>query len=90
MTGAVRQAPGLHEEKAAHRFAGAFLAPTDVLRAKVGANRSSLILGELVALKKQFGGSLQALAYRCKYLGIFSQAAFAKLFEVFAERGWRA
>jgi Zn-dependent peptidase ImmA (M78 family) len=69
---------------------GAFLVPADVLRAEVGASRSSLSLGELVALKERFGVSLQALTYRCKDLGIINQAAFAKLFEVFEERGWRA
>lgn len=77
-------------EKAAHRFAGAFLVPADVLRAEVGSNRSSLSLGELVALKERFGVSLQALAYRCKDLGIIGQSACARLFEVFAARGWRS
>ncbi len=46
-------------------------------------------IGELVALKKLFGVSIQALAYRCKDLGIINQAACARLFKVFAERGWR-
>ena len=77
------------EEKAAHRFAGAFLMPADVLRAEVGVHRSSISIGELVVLKKRFGVSIQALAYRCKDLGIISQAAFARLFKIFAERGWR-
>ncbi len=80
---------GVDEEKAAHRFAGAFLMPADVLRAEVGSNRSSLSLGELVALKSRFGVSIQALTYRCKDLGIINQSAYAKLFKVFAERGWR-
>ena len=79
----------LDEEKAAHRFAGAFLMPADVLRAEVGASRSSLSLGELVALKERFGVSIQALAFRCKDLGIINQAAFGRLFAVFTERGWR-
>src|SRR3546814_3191681 len=39
---------GVDEEKAAHRFAGAFLMPADALRAEVGANRSSISIGELV------------------------------------------
>ncbi len=76
-------------EKAAHRFAGAFLMPADVLRAEVGANRSSISIGELVVLKKRFGVSIQALTYRCKDLGIITQAAFGRLFKVFAQRGWR-
>lgn len=80
---------GIDEEKAAHRFAGAFLVPADVLRAEVGAHRSSISIGELVALKERFGVSIQALAYRCKDLGIINQAAFARLFKIFSERGWR-
>jgi Zn-dependent peptidase ImmA (M78 family)/transcriptional regulator with XRE-family HTH domain len=77
------------EEKAAHRFAGAFLMPADVLRAEIGANRSSISIGELVVLKKRFGVSIQALTYRCKDLGIINQATFSRLFKVFADRGWR-
>jgi Zn-dependent peptidase ImmA (M78 family)/transcriptional regulator with XRE-family HTH domain len=80
----------IDEEKAAHRFAGAFLMPADVLRTEVGANRSSLSLGELVALKERYGVSVQALTYRCKDLGIINQAAFSKLFAIFEVRGWRA
>ncbi|MER8731115.1 XRE family transcriptional regulator [Mesorhizobium sp. M1227] len=80
---------GVDEEKAAHRFAGAFLMPADVLRTEVGVHRSTISIGELVALKKRFGVSIQALAYRCKDLGIINQAAFARLFKIFAERGWR-
>lgn len=82
--------PGLDEEKAAHRFAGAFLVPADVLRAEVGASRSIISIGELVALKARFGVSLQALTYRCKDLGIINSAAFSRLFREFSDRGWRA
>lgn len=81
---------GVDEEKAAHRFAGAFLMPADVLRSEVGAHRSSISIGELVALKERFGVSIQALAYRCKDVGILSQASLGKLFRIFAERGWRS
>lgn len=81
---------GVDEEKAAHRFAGAFLMPADVLRSEIGVHRSSISVGELVALKERFGVSIQALAYRCKDLGILSQATFARLFRVFTERGWRS
>jgi Zn-dependent peptidase ImmA (M78 family)/transcriptional regulator with XRE-family HTH domain len=81
---------GVDEEKAAHRFAGAFLMPADVLRAEIGSHRSSISIGELVALKKRFGVSIQALAYRCKDLGIISQSSCARLFKIFSDRGWRA
>lgn len=86
----LQPSPDIDGEKAAHRFAGAFLMPADVLRAEVGAHRSSLSIGELVVLKERFGVSIQALAYRCKDLGIISQTMLGKLFRIFTERGWRS
>ncbi|WP_374344467.1 helix-turn-helix domain-containing protein [Phenylobacterium sp.] len=82
-------AAGIDEEKAAHRFAGAFLMPADVVRAEVGAHRSSISIGELVALKKRFGVSVQAIAFRCKDLGIIDAKAFSDLYREFKRRGWR-
>ncbi len=76
-------------ERAAHRFAGAFLIPADILRAEMGSNRSMVSLGELVAFKERFGVSLQAIVYRCRSLGILNQRAFAKLFKRFTKMGWR-
>lgn len=83
-------APGVDEEKAAHRFAGAFLMPADVVRAEVGAHRSMISLGELVALKKRFGVSVQAIAFRCRDLGIIDAKAFSALYREFTKRGWRS
>jgi Zn-dependent peptidase ImmA (M78 family)/DNA-binding XRE family transcriptional regulator len=82
--------PNIDEEKAAHRFAGAFLIPADSLRDEVGASRSTISIGELVALKERFGVSIQAIVYRCKDLGIIGQSEYARQFRVFAQRGWRA
>lgn len=82
-------AAGVDEEKAAHRFAGAFLMPADVLRAEVGAHRSMIGLAELLALKLRFGVSIQAIAYRCKDLGIIGSKPFSDLFRVFTRHGWR-
>ena len=76
-------------EKAAHRFAGAFLMPAAALWAEVGKRRTSVGWGELFELKQLFGVSVQALAYRCKDLGIFSQTLFRRLFHEFKRRGWR-
>lgn len=44
-------APGLDEEKAAHRFAGAFLMPADALWAEIGKHRTSIGGSELRYLK---------------------------------------
>ena len=51
--------PKLKEEKAAHRFAGAFLMPAETLRAEVGKHRKSMGWSELFELKRIFGVSVQ-------------------------------
>ena len=76
-------------EKAANRFAGAFLMPAEALWSEVGKRRTSIGWGELFELKQLFGVSVQALTYRCKDLGIISQALFRRLFDEFDRRGWR-
>ena len=76
-------------EKAAHRFASAFLMPAEALWSEVGKHRTSVGWDELFELKRLFGVSVQALTYRCKDLGIFSQALFRRLFDEFKQRGWR-
>ena len=83
-------APKIDGEKAAHRFAGAFLMPAEKLRAEIGERRKSIGWGELFALKRLFGVSAQALTYRCKELDIFGPALFQRLFDEFARRGWRS
>ena len=82
-------APRLDEERAAHRFAGAFLMPAEALWAKIGKHRSSVGLAELIEVKQLFGASVQAVTYRCKDLGIFSETLFRRLFDRFARFGWR-
>ena len=83
-------APKIDAEKAAHRFAGAFLMPAEALRAEIGKCRISMGWGELFDLKRIFGVSVQALAYRCKDLGIFGNPFFRLLFDEFTRRGWRS
>ncbi len=74
-------APKVDDEKAAHRFAGAFLMPAEILRAEIGKHRQSIGWSELFDLKRIFGVSVQALTYRCKDLGIFGNppAAFQRV-----------
>ena len=82
-------APKIDDEKAAHRFAGAFLMPAETLRAEIGKHRRSIGWSELFDLKGIFGVSVQALTYRCKDLGIFGNSLFRQLFNEFSRRGWR-
>ena len=82
-------AADLAAEKVAHRFAGAFLMPAEVLWAEVGKQRDSLSIGELIELKRVFGVSLQMLVYRCHDLRIISEPLYRELFREFKEKGWR-
>jgi Zn-dependent peptidase ImmA (M78 family)/DNA-binding XRE family transcriptional regulator len=77
-------------EKAAHRFAGAFLMPAEILWTEIGRHRSSISLGELFSLKTLLGVSVQAITYRCKDLGIFGPALVKRLFDEFRRQGWRS
>ena len=79
----------LDGEKAAHRFAGAFLMPAEALWARVGKHRTAIGWEELFELKQLFGVSVQAITYRCKDLGIFSEAVFRRLSNDFGRFGWR-
>jgi Zn-dependent peptidase ImmA (M78 family)/DNA-binding XRE family transcriptional regulator len=78
------------DEKAAHRFAGAFLMPADALWAEIGRHRTSIGGRELFYLKQLFGVSVQAITYRCKDLGIFGESLFRRLFHEFNRLGWRS
>ncbi|MXZ35188.1 MAG: ImmA/IrrE family metallo-endopeptidase [Acidobacteria bacterium] len=79
----------LDEEKAARCFAGAFLMPANALWQKIGKHRKFIGWSELFELKQLFGVSVQAVAYRCRELGIFSEALFRRLFNDFGRFGWR-
>jgi Zn-dependent peptidase ImmA (M78 family)/DNA-binding XRE family transcriptional regulator len=81
---------GYDPERAANRFAGAFLIPAEVLRQEIGARRTDISIGELIGLKRRFGVSIQAITYRCKDLEIITQATFGRLFKIYSDRGWRS
>ena len=81
--------PGVDAEKAANRFAGAFLMPAEALWSEIGKQRTMISLGELLRLKKLFGASFQAIVYRCHDLGIIGDTAYRRLFQSFNEYGWR-
>jgi len=80
---------GVNAEKAANRFAGAFLMPAEALWREIGKKRTMISMGELLRLKELFGASFQAITYRCHDLGIINDAAYRRLFQIFNERGWR-
>jgi Zn-dependent peptidase ImmA (M78 family)/DNA-binding XRE family transcriptional regulator len=79
---------GIDAEKAAHRFAGAFLAPASPLIGDLSRKRNVLDIYELHLLKHKYGISMQALIYRAKDLGIISTSQLSSLFTVFKKEGW--
>lgn len=68
------------QEKAADRFAGAFLITQELLVKLVGKSRSVIHMGELLSLKRFFKVSIAALVVRCGQLGILTKAGYGKSF----------
>jgi transcriptional regulator with XRE-family HTH domain len=66
----------MDEEKAAFRFAGAFLAPRATLQREVGDHRTSVRIEELLILKQRFGMSMQALLRRMCDLEIITATTY--------------
>jgi Zn-dependent peptidase ImmA (M78 family)/DNA-binding XRE family transcriptional regulator len=77
------------EEKAAHRFAGAFLVPEPVVRMELGNKRSYVSVEELYILKHKYGLSIQAWIRRGRDLGIITHHVYQTLMGMFSARGWR-
>jgi Zn-dependent peptidase ImmA (M78 family)/DNA-binding XRE family transcriptional regulator len=72
----MKPAKSVDEERAAFRFAGAFLAPRASLRREVGERRTSVRIEELLILKERFGMSMQALLRRMSDLEIISGTSY--------------
>jgi len=77
------------KEKFCNYFAGAMLLPEDTLRKEVGDSRTKLLLPELGAIKKQYGISIQAIAYRMKDLGIITAGYFKQFMFFISQSGFR-
>lgn len=72
----MKPSKSVDEEKAAFRFAGAFLAPQSCLKREVGERRTSVRIEELLILKQRFGMSIQALLRRMSDLEIISPTTY--------------
>ena len=76
------------QEKAADRFAGAFLMNKEMMTQMLGEHRTSISLGELAELKKIFKVSIASLVVRCSQLGVLSKAAYGRLWGQIKAQGW--
>ena len=78
--------PALDAERACHRFAGAFLAPSSAVAAlHVGPAVAPM---ELVLLKHEWGLSMAAWLYRLRDVGRIDDATFRALWRTFRAKGW--
>lgn len=75
-------------EKAAQRFAGAFLMPREHVEQEVGKRRHAFGFQELIELKRIYRVSGAAFIVRLRDLGIITQKTMVYAFQSVA-RGWR-
>ena len=78
------------QEKAADRFAGAFLMAKDMVLGLLGQHRTSISIGELAELKKLFKVSIASLVVRCAQLGIINRATYGRLWGQIKNLGWNS
>lgn len=83
-----RLAPGLGPEKAANRFAGAFLAPKPEVLKELGPRRTWLEPRELCVLKATYGLSMGAWLFRARDLGILGAPDYLRMVKHFRRMGW--
>jgi Zn-dependent peptidase ImmA (M78 family)/DNA-binding XRE family transcriptional regulator len=79
-------------EKLCHRFAGAMLMPKETFLTELGEHRSSFSLPELIAIKENYGLSVQAIMARAKDLDVINDSTYIR-FRKFVnhnrqEAGW--
>lgn len=78
----------IDEEKAANRFAGAFLLPKEALQAEVGARRTAVEWREVALLKTEYGLSMRAISHRLRDLQVIADDVFVSMQRTFMTRGW--
>ncbi|MCK9631034.1 MAG: XRE family transcriptional regulator [Methanoregula sp.] len=79
----------IDEEKAMHRFAGAFLVPAERIFFELGRTRQKITVRELLLLKEKYGFSMGAWLFRAKELGVISQDTYIGMIKLFSIKGWK-
>ncbi|MAM23115.1 XRE family transcriptional regulator [Croceibacter atlanticus] len=65
-------------EKMCHQFAGAMLMPENTFAREFGGKRSGVSLNELIAIKEEYGISIQAIMARAKDFGFINDFQFRR------------
>ncbi len=79
---------GLDEEKAMHRFAGAFLVPREKVLFELDGTRHKFSIKELLILKEKYGLSMGAWLHRATDLGIITPENYLGIRKFFMKKGW--
>lgn len=77
------------QEQYCNAFASAMLIPKSKLVEGLGGVRKNIFMKELVALKQQYGISIQALIYRAKATGLISDSCYKFFMVKFSQLGYR-
>lgn len=80
---------GVDPERAAHRFAGAFLVNAQAALAELGRHRSNIGIEELKILKEEYGLSVQAWIRRSYDLEIIDESTYSSMFKWLSASGLR-
>lgn len=80
----------LDGEKAAHRFAAAFLVPARKVFDELGNRRTNLGFDELLLLKKKYRVSVQVWIRRAYDSGVIEESTYSALFRRLSAQGWRS
>lgn len=78
----------LNKEKAADRFAGAFMVPNATVHEMLGNRRKSLEVYELYLLKQEFGLSIAGWSYRARDTGVIGKTAHQAFYRMLVRKGW--
>ena len=79
---------GLDEEKAMHRFAGAFLVPREKVLFELEETRHKFSIKELLILKEKYGLPMGAWLHRATDLGIITPENYLGIRKFFTKKGW--
>lgn len=71
-----------------YRFAGALLIPEEEFKAAFGGQRQRVSLGELIALKQEWGISLAAIMRRARDLNLITASHYKYYCITASKRGW--
>lgn len=77
-----------NSEKFMHRFASAFLVPSEKILFELGEKRHKISVKELFILKGKYGLSMAAWLYRARELGIITEASYVESRKIFSRQGW--